>query len=118
VQHTAWIPILFASPSVTQTLPAQALTESDRTILKPPPLLGTENVDISNPNTLQGYTPIGSLSLDIDALFEPQFMQNLSFAPGADLTDILASDYGQFDPLLVKYMSGNEKHVCVAGGRR
>jgi hypothetical protein len=34
-------------------------------------------------------------------------MQNLGFAPGADLTDILTSDYGQFDPLLTAYMSGN-----------
>jgi hypothetical protein len=128
---TAWIPIPFTSPSnttVTQKLPAQNLTDPDRTIPKPPPPLpGTENVDIPNPNTLQGYTPIGSLSLDIDALFDdldgpersstqPQFMQNLGFAPGADLTDILVGDYGQFDPLLATYMSGNENMFGLQAG--
>lgn len=56
-------------------------------------------------------------SVDLDALFDelasldgadrqdnqPQFMQNLGFAPNIDLNDFLASDYGQFDPLLSAY---------------
>jgi len=128
---TAWIPIPFASPSsttITQKLPAQTLTNPDPIIPKPPPPLSvTEKVDIPNPNTLQGYTPLGSLSLDIDALFDdldgpersstqPQFMQNLGFAPGADLTDILAGDYGQFDPLLATYMSGDGNMFGLQAG--
>lgn len=61
---------------------------------------------------------------DIDALFDElasldggdssgaapqQFMQNLGFAPDADLTDLLASDYGQFDPFSV-YMQHGALH--------
>lgn len=56
-------------------------------------------------------------SVDLDALFDelasldgadrqdnqPQFMQNLGFAPNIDLNDFLTSDYGQFDPLLSVY---------------
>jgi len=118
----SWISIPFASPSsttLTQQLSAQTLTSPDSTIPKPPnPLAATENIDFPDPTTLQRYSSLGSLSLDIDALFDdlewpersatqPQFMQNLGFAPGADLADILASDYGQFDPLLTAYMSGN-----------
>jgi Fungal specific transcription factor domain/Fungal Zn(2)-Cys(6) binuclear cluster domain len=38
---------------------------------------------------------------------QPQFMQNLGFAPGANLTDVLGSDFGAFDPVLTAYMSGN-----------
>jgi hypothetical protein len=30
---------------------------------------------------------------------QPQFMQNLGFAPGVDIAELLASDFGQFDPL-------------------
>jgi hypothetical protein len=62
--------------------------------------------------SLDAYNP--GATMDLDAFFDelasldgaenhenqPQFMQNLGFAPDADLTDVLASDYGQFDPLL------------------
>ncbi|KAF2499975.1 hypothetical protein BU16DRAFT_453213 [Lophium mytilinum] len=66
---------------------------------------------------IESYNP--AAAMDLDAFFDelasldgaenrenqPQFMQNLGFAPDADLTDVLASDYGQFDPLLSAFMN-------------
>ncbi|KAF2803850.1 uncharacterized protein BDZ99DRAFT_511955 [Mytilinidion resinicola] len=68
---------------------------------------------------LDNYNP--AATMDLDAFFDemasldgaenrenqPQFMQNLGFAPDADLTDVLASDYGQFDPLLSAFLHPN-----------
>lgn len=123
-----WIGIPFASPpnaGLTSQFPTHNLADTssiagtstqsrprDVTIQNP---LST-NLEFVDTNQLQRYNSMGSF--DLDALFDdldgperantqPQFMQNLGFAPGADLTDILASDYGQFDPLLTAYMSGN-----------
>lgn len=130
---SSWIGIPFASPSstgLTQQFSSQNIadTSSIAATNRPntqdhnqPPntaiqsALPTE-MDFVDTNQLQRFNSVGSL--DLDALFDdidgperantqPQFMQNLGFAPGADLTDILASDYGQFDPLLTAYMSGN-----------
>jgi len=68
---------------------------------------------------MDGYN--SGAALDLDAFFDelasldgaenrenqPQFMQNLGFAPDADLTDVFASDYGQFDPLLSAFLNPN-----------
>ena len=125
--ESRWIGIPFASPSST------GLTHqfSGQNLIDTSNVAGTNSVsrdnsaiqsalptdmDYVDTNQLHRYSSGGSL--DLDALFDdldgperanaqPQFMQNLGFAPGADLTDILASDYGQFDPLLTAYMSGN-----------
>ncbi|KAF2191329.1 hypothetical protein K469DRAFT_656115 [Zopfia rhizophila CBS 207.26] len=42
---------------------------------------------------------------------QPQFMQNLGFAPDADIADLLASDFGHFNPLMPTFMhqGGNEQ---------
>ncbi|KAF2733037.1 hypothetical protein EJ04DRAFT_439860 [Polyplosphaeria fusca] len=36
---------------------------------------------------------------------QPQFMQNLGFAPDANMTDLLSSEFGQFNPLISPYMN-------------
>jgi len=128
-EESRWIGIPFTSPSstgLTHQFSGQNLIDSsniagrntsdlpsnDSTIQSALPT----DIDYVDTNQLHRYNSAGSL--DLDALFDdldgperanthPQFMQNLGFAPGADLTDILASDYGQFDPLLTSYMSGN-----------
>jgi hypothetical protein len=125
---TNWIGIPFASPSstsLTQQFSTHNLADTSsiaetNTQSQPRSTAIQSNVPTDmgfvDTDQLQRYNSVGSL--DLDALFDdfdgperantqPQFMQNLGFAPGADLTDILASDYGQFDPLLTAYMSGN-----------
>jgi hypothetical protein len=66
-------------------------------------------------NYLERYNSSGSM--DLDALFDdltsldgaerldtqPQFMQNLGFAPNANLADLLTSDFGQIDPMMGLY---------------
>ncbi|EKG20718.1 hypothetical protein MPH_01982 [Macrophomina phaseolina MS6] len=69
--------------------------------------------------SLERYPSAGSN--DLDALFDelatlegperldsqPQFMQNLGFAPDMNLNDVLTSDYGQFDPMFNAYLQHN-----------
>ncbi|KAK3060186.1 hypothetical protein LTS18_009124, partial [Coniosporium uncinatum] len=67
-------------------------------------------------NTLERYN--SAASIDLDALFEelaaspdgvdrlgdqPIVMQNLGFAPDANLNDVLSADFGQFDSGLITY---------------
>lgn len=68
-------------------------------------------------SSLERFNTTGSV--DLDALFDelaaldgaerlesqPQFMQNLGFAPDADLADVLSPDFVQFDPMM--YMHRN-----------
>ncbi|KAK5131188.1 fungal-specific transcription factor domain-containing protein [Cryomyces antarcticus] len=86
----------------------------------------------NQPDYHQAYVPTNNLfqfesgfpdqdatdSVDMDGLFDelasldgaervdnqPQFMQNLGFAPDADLSAFFGSDYTQFDPLLTAYI--------------
>ncbi|KAF2019743.1 hypothetical protein BU24DRAFT_459379 [Aaosphaeria arxii CBS 175.79] len=38
---------------------------------------------------------------------QPQFMQNLGFAPDANIADLLSSDFGQINPLVSPYLHHN-----------
>ncbi|KAF4307075.1 hypothetical protein GTA08_BOTSDO05772 [Botryosphaeria dothidea] len=76
----------------------------------------TPNSTIYDGPSLERYPSAGSN--DLDALFDelatlegperldsqPQFMQNLGFAPDMNLDDVLTSDYGQFDPMFNAYL--------------
>lgn len=76
----------------------------------------TPNSAIYDGPSLERYPSAGSN--DLDALFDelatlegperldsqPQFMQNLGFAPDMNLSDVLTSDYGQFDPMFNAYL--------------
>lgn len=71
----------------------------------------------NNFNSFQSQNLVGRPPVDVDALFDelasldnierldnrPQFMQNLGFAPGADINEILLTDFPHFDPMLSPY---------------
>lgn len=72
-------------------------------------------------DTLERYN--SAASIDLDALFEelaaspegvdrlgdqPIVMQNLGFAPDANLSDVLSADFGQFDSGLTAYIQSTE----------
>ncbi|OCL08934.1 hypothetical protein AOQ84DRAFT_354247 [Glonium stellatum] len=83
-----------------------------------------------NGHTLERYG--SASSLDLEAFFDelasldgaerldnqPQFMQNLGFAPDADLTDLLTSEYGPFDPLLSAYLHQADVAQSALGQNR
>lgn len=59
---------------------------------------------------VRGATDLDTLFDDLASLdgaersdAQPQFMQNLGFAPNANLADYLNTDYGQLDQLLSVY---------------
>ncbi|OCK85772.1 hypothetical protein K432DRAFT_377285 [Lepidopterella palustris CBS 459.81] len=77
-----------------------------------------DSAQIQPPNNearLERYNPANSLDLEdfLDELAsldgaerldaQPRFMQNLGFAPDANIMDVLASEYGPFDPVLDEF---------------
>jgi len=117
------------SPRASFTdLPSYTPNSSSTNVYGPDTSLPTNNPNdsqmlLSNSSNIATIydTPISldryskSVTTDIDALFDelasldgtegsanqPQFMQNLGFAPDMNLTEVLESDYGQFDPFSV-----------------
>jgi hypothetical protein len=102
-----------AKQSTTQTIP---IGQSVDFVSYPPPENIVPQLDtFYGGNYLERYNSSGSM--DLDALFDdlasldgaergdaqPQFMQNLGFAPTTNLADFLNSDYGQLDHLLNVY---------------
>ncbi|KAL0265024.1 hypothetical protein SLS55_000981 [Diplodia seriata] len=87
----------------------------------------TPNSAIYDGPSLERYPSAGSN--DLDALFDelatlegperldsqPQFMQNLGFAPDMNLSDVLSSDYGQFDPMFNAYLQHSVAATPIPG---
>lgn len=93
----------------------------------------SQRINFQNPPPVQGFNPPSfegdfntptldhrnsTASRDIESFFDelasldgaerlenqPQFMQNLGFAPDASMADLLTSDFGQFNSLISPYV--------------
>ncbi|KAK4997298.1 hypothetical protein LTR66_003273 [Elasticomyces elasticus] len=119
----------FMSPPQALMLPGSPVFKTGNAIGS---MLNAEEYDYSQPslNTLHNLSgdpqatdqDLAQMnqSVDLDAIFEdlaaldganrydnqPQFMQNLGFAPDLDLSAFFGADYQQFDPLLT-FMQSN-----------
>lgn len=117
----------FSQPLATPTVAPS--TRKDSTAQRTPGASKNSNINDHTPDSatydgppLERYSSVGSN--DLDALFDelatlegperldsqPQFMQNLGFAPDMNLSDVLTSDYGQFDPMFNAYL----QHSVIA----
>ncbi|OMP82027.1 Quinic acid utilization activator [Diplodia seriata] len=102
-------------------------TDQRPTVKNPSISSQTPNSAIYDGPSLERYPSAGSN--DLDALFDelatlegperldsqPQFMQNLGFAPDMNLSDVLSSDYGQFDPMFNAYLQHSVAATPIPG---
>lgn len=70
-----------------------------------PPMMGSEQWNSSGARNVESFfDELASLDGAERMENQPQFMQNLGFAPDADIADLLTTDFGQLPSLLPQYV--------------
>lgn len=81
------------------------------------PMMGTEHWNLSGSRNVESFfDELASLDGAERMENQPQFMQNLGFAPDADIADLLTTDFGQLPSLLPQYVQQDFQEPQPQGG--